>query len=173
MGLFLIETMARAALHAGGWVRYFSSPWNVLDIVVLIVCITLELFDFLKYFVLSEAATLIASVRLMSSLRTINMLYYNSIHTEILINRSLESTITELQDRCNAITQDSTRLQGELDTKRHSIAKVEHDFNSIQENMMSAQSKSWGSLVPSSFAWELTNKRSKTKLRQARTTQKS
>ncbi|KAJ9073520.1 hypothetical protein DSO57_1015474 [Entomophthora muscae] len=172
VAVFLVETLARAAIHAGGWVGYFSSPWNILDLAVLIGCAFLEVVDYIEYLVMSEASTIVASVRLVSSLRTINMLHYNHIDNEILINRSLKATITELQDKCDAFSQDSTRLQGELDAKRHSIAKVEHDFNSIQENMMSVQSKSWGNLVPSYFSLELTNKRSKSRFKRVTSTQR-
>lgn len=169
MGVFFVETLARAALHEEGLLGYFSNLENMLDLIVLLFCGTLEILDYLKYFDLVGASTLVASVRLMSSLRTINMLYHSAIDTEDLINRSLESTVEDLQEKCNSLAYSGMRLCEELQEKRHLISQIKLDLSALENNMISVQRKSWDSLVPSGFVLDIANKRSKTRSKRAET----
>lgn len=158
LGIFFLETLVRAALFRGGWLGYFASPWNLLDLLMIVASGALELVDILDILDVSHGSTLIGIVRMVSSLRTLNMLNSIAINTEVLINQSLESIIHDLQAKCSALETTGNQIRDEIDDKHRCTQKVEEQLDSLLTNMLGTMQNSWNMLVPSSFILDQTKK---------------
>ncbi|KAJ9081592.1 hypothetical protein DSO57_1013121 [Entomophthora muscae] len=130
---------------------------------MLMACGALEIVDTLNIFQVAQGSTLIAIVRIVSSLRTLSMLHRSAIDKEVYFNRSLEATICELMNKIDARQDENKQIEDDIFFRRGSITKAKEQLDSINENMMAIQSKSWRNLVPSSFNVDLANKRSKSR----------
>ncbi|KAJ9085829.1 hypothetical protein DSO57_1010170 [Entomophthora muscae] len=152
MSFFVTETLARAAVHDGGWKHHFSSNLNILDLVLVLASGVLELVDLILRLEISEAIPLIATLRLVSSLRNISMLHWSKIDKEIKRNESLEASILELEYDLDLKDSDNVRLEKELAARRRKTRRTEDDIQNLIAKTSKAQATSWNHLVPAPMA---------------------
>ncbi|KAJ9085819.1 hypothetical protein DSO57_1010159 [Entomophthora muscae] len=148
MAVFITETIVRVNVNKGGWQDHFSSNLNVIDFVLILITSTLELIDLILRLEISELIPLIATVRLVSSLSNISVMYYSKIDKEITKNELLEADILELEYDLDLKDSDNVRLEKELAGRRRKIKRTEDDIHNLATKMTKAQTASWNHLVP-------------------------
>ncbi|KAJ9085822.1 hypothetical protein DSO57_1010162 [Entomophthora muscae] len=148
MAVFIIETLVRATVHEGGWQDHFSSNLNIIDLVLILISGSLELIDLILRLEISELIPLIATVRLVSSLSNISVMYYSKIDKEITKNELLEADILELEYDLDLKDSDNVRLEKELAGRRRKIKRTEDDIHNLATKMTKVQTASWNHLVP-------------------------
>ncbi|KAJ9081589.1 hypothetical protein DSO57_1013118 [Entomophthora muscae] len=161
LGTFLAETLVRAALTRGGWLGYFSNPWNLLDFALIVASAVLEILDLLNILEVADESTMFGIVRVVSSLRTISMLHRNTINTESLINRAKKDTIAKLLHKINARESENISVSDELGATNRQIQKVKDEAERIKTHVIITRKKSWDQLVPKSFSISKVQKDSK------------
>lgn len=149
---FMSETVLRVALHRGGWLSYLSNPCNVLDLLVMPANVVFEVVSYLQYTDCSEVAAIIAVIRVVCSLRTINVLNRLSIEDEALTNTRLHSTLLALGHMCSLRESENRRLSKEILVRRKLTKAAQAEMVAIGTNVMSVQRRRWQQLVPSSFS---------------------
>ncbi|KAJ9074292.1 hypothetical protein DSO57_1007982 [Entomophthora muscae] len=151
MTVFLTEALVRAKLYREGIGAYFSNLWNSMDTLLIFISAVFEVIDLLHFLQLKWLIPILATMRLISSLRTIGMLYKKAIDAELLINELLEDTIHQLNYELDIKDSDQARLIEELAAKRKKILQTENDSQVVKSKMITAQRSSWGSLVPATY----------------------
>ncbi|KAJ9078676.1 hypothetical protein DSO57_1004301 [Entomophthora muscae] len=144
MSFFVTETLARAAVHDGGWKYHFSSNLNILDLVLVLASGVLELVDLILRLEISEAIPLIATLRLHAAL--------GKIDKEITSNEALEASILELEYDLDLKDSDNVRLEKELAARRRKTRRTEDDIQNLIAKTSKAQATSWNHLVPAPMA---------------------
>ncbi|KAJ9085824.1 hypothetical protein DSO57_1010164 [Entomophthora muscae] len=148
MSIFVIETLVRAAIYEGGWKLHFSNNMNIMDLMLIFASGVLELIDLILRLEISEVIPLIATMRLVSSLRNISMMYWSTIDTELTKNELLEADIRELEYDLDLKDSDNVRLEKELAARRRKIKQTEGDIQNLIAKTSKAQATSWSHLVP-------------------------
>ncbi|KAJ9085817.1 hypothetical protein DSO57_1010157 [Entomophthora muscae] len=158
MVLLCIETLLRGATQKGGLVSFFSDKWNLLDWLMIVTSGACEAVDLILVLDLSRAVPVIATVRLISSLRNVIRLHRSSIAVETSFEERLRAEIIRLEYELDLKLSDNGRLDDELNAKRRKIARTTDDRKKIDFKMLKAQRVSWESLVPSVYSFNSKSK---------------
>ncbi|KAJ9074297.1 hypothetical protein DSO57_1007987 [Entomophthora muscae] len=122
-----METLVRAKLYRDGVLKYFTDLWNSMDTLLIFISAVFEVIDLLRVLKLKWLIPILATMRLISSLRTIAMMYRKLIYAELLINELLEDTIYQLSSELDLKHIDTARLAEDLTSKRERILQIEND----------------------------------------------
>ncbi|KAJ9066556.1 hypothetical protein DSO57_1008493 [Entomophthora muscae] len=122
-----METLVRAKLYRDGVLKYFTDLWNSMDTLLIFISAVFEVIDLLRVLKLKWLIPILATMRLISSLRTIAMMYRKLIYAELLINELLEDTIYQLSSELDLKHIDTARLAEDLTAKRERILQIEND----------------------------------------------